>query len=179
MEFSIYHRYTKAVIITVDVKDGENKWVVAIRAALKSKANLSEADLFGADLSRANLSGANLSGADLFGADLSKANLSKANLFGANLSRADLSRANLSGADLSGANLSGANLSGANLDFSGGFSFRCSSFGFKADLRLAAQLAYHFCRIDFGECEEAKAAQEAIKELGNKFHRVEECGKLK
>jgi hypothetical protein len=94
-------------------------------------------------------------------------------------SGADLSGANLSGADLSGANLPGANLSGADLDFSSGFPFRCSSFGFKADLRLAAQLSYHFCRIDFGDCEEAKAAQEAIKELGNKFHRVEECGKLK
>jgi len=66
---------------------------MAVKAAIKAEANLSEADLFGA----------NLSGADLFGANLSGANLS-----GANLSGADLSRANLSRADLSGANLSGA-----------------------------------------------------------------------
>ena len=72
------------------------KWAVKNRADL-SGANLSRADLSGAYLSRADLSGANLSGADLSGANLS----------GANLSRADLS-----GADLSGANLSGANLSG-------------------------------------------------------------------
>jgi hypothetical protein len=96
----------------------------------------------------------------------------------ANLSWANLSWADLSRADLSRANLSRANLSGANLDFSSGITFRCSSFGCKADLRLAAQLAYHFCRIDFPECEEAKAAREALKDLANKFHRVEECGRI-
>ena len=95
------------------------KWAVKTRANL-SGANLSGANLSGADLSGANLSGANLSGANLYGADLSGANLyganlSRANLSRANLSGADLSRANLSGADLSGANLSRANLSGANL----------------------------------------------------------------
>jgi hypothetical protein len=91
---------------------------------------------------------------------------------------ATLSWADLSWADLSGADLSGADLSGANLDFSSGITFRCSSFGFKADIRLAAQLAYHFCRIDFGGCEEAKAARDTLKILANKFHRVEECGRI-
>ena len=78
-------------------------WVklgLAVKAALKG---------------RANLSGADLSGANLSGADLSEANLSRANLSGANLSGADLSEANLYGADLSGADLSGANLSGEQL----------------------------------------------------------------
>ena len=62
----------------------------AVKAAVKSRADLS-----GANLSGANLYGANLSGANLYGADLSGANLS-----GANLSRADLSRADLYGANL-------------------------------------------------------------------------------
>ena len=98
---------------------------LAVRAAVKSRANLSGADLSRANLSRADLYGADLSGANLYGADLSEANLSRANLSEANLSRADLygadlSGANLYGADLSEANLSradlyGANLSGANL----------------------------------------------------------------
>ena len=152
MEFSIKHRGT-----------------IAINAAIKAYADLSSADLSSADLSYANLSSA----------DLSYANLSYADLRSANLSYADLRYADLSYADLRSANLSYANLSYADLDFSSGLSFRCSSFGFKANLRLAAQLAYHFCRIDFSDCEEAKAAQEALKELGNKFHRVEECGKIK
>ena len=68
-------------------------WVklgLAVKAALKARANLS----------RANLSGANLSGADLSGANLSGADLSRANLYGADLSGADLSGANLSGEQL-------------------------------------------------------------------------------
>jgi hypothetical protein len=88
---------------------------LAVRAAVKSGANLSGADLYGADLSGANLSGANLSGANLSGANLSRANLSRADLYGADLSGADLYGANLYGANLSGANLSGANLYGADL----------------------------------------------------------------
>ena len=81
-------------------------------------------------------------------------------------------------ANLSWANLSGADLSGADLDFSSGLSFCCGSFNFKADIRLAAQLAYHFCRIDFGDCEDAKQAQTVLKDLANKFHRIDECGKI-
>jgi uncharacterized protein YjbI with pentapeptide repeats len=114
---------------------GPIKLGLAVRVAVKSRANLSGADLSGANLSgadlsgadlsradlsraylsRANLSGAYLSGAYLSGADLSGADLSRAYLSGANLSGAYLSGAYLSGADLSGADLSGADLSGANL----------------------------------------------------------------
>ena len=78
---------------------------LAVRAAVKSRADLS-----GANLGEADLSGANLGEADLYGANLYGANLYGANLYGANLSRA-----NLYGADLSRANLYGANLYGADL----------------------------------------------------------------
>ena len=108
-----------------------------------------------------------------------KANLRSANLRSADLRYADLSYADLSYADLSYADLRSADLSYANLDFSSGIAFKCSSFDFKADFRLAAQIAYHFCRIDFGECVEAKTAQDAIKNLANQFHRVGECGLIK
>ena len=46
------------------------------------------------------------------------------------------------------------------------------------DIRLASQLAYHFCRLDC-EDKEVVAAQNALITLANKFHRVEECGVLK
>jgi uncharacterized protein YjbI with pentapeptide repeats len=165
----IKHRFSGEILF-----ESKSKTIaVAVKAAIKAGATLSWADLSWADLS-----GADLSGADLSRADLSGANLSGADLSGADLSGADLSGANLSGADLSRADLSQANLSQANLDFSSGITFRCSSFGFKADIRLAAQLAYHFCRIDFGGCEEAKAARDTLKILANKFHRVEECGRI-
>jgi len=97
----------------------------------------------------------------------------------ANLREADLREADLRGASLREANLYGADLYGANLDFSSGFSFKCSSFNIKLDLKLAAQMAYHFCRMDFGNEKEAKEAQVALKSLANKFHRIDGCEKIK
>jgi len=93
----ILHRYTKAVLKTVDSNS-------------LSGADLRSANLRSADLRSANLSGADLSGADLRSADLRSANLRSADLSGADLRSADLRSANLRSADLSGADLSGANL---------------------------------------------------------------------
>ncbi|HEY1870488.1 MAG TPA: DUF5758 domain-containing protein [Chitinophagaceae bacterium] len=101
MKFEIKSRWDSTVLFTAEA----TSLLLAVEAAIKSRANLSGA----------NLSGANLSGADLFGANLSGANLSEADLFGSDLSRVDLSRANLSGANLFGANLFGCNLSEADL----------------------------------------------------------------
>ena len=105
--------------------------------------------------------------------------LREADLRGADLQRADLRGADLRGAALGEADLGGADLGGANLDFSC-FPLWCGSFDIKADLRLAAQLAYHFCRIDFDGCEEAQEAQKSLMELANKFHRIgKDCEKVK
>ena len=104
-------------------------------------------------------------------ADLSYADLSYADLRYANLSYANLRYANLRSADLSY-----ANLRSANLDYSA-FPLWCGSFGVKVDIRLGAQLAYHFCRLDT-ENEDVKKAQKALKILANKFHRVKECGEI-
>ena len=95
----------------------------------------------------------------------------KADLSYANLRYADLSYANLRYADLSY-----ADLRSANLDYSA-FPLWCGSFGVKVDIRLGAQLAYHFCRLDT-ENEDVKKAQKALKILANKFHRVKECGEI-
>ena len=89
--------------------------------------------------------------------------------------RAYLRSADLSGAYLRSADLSGADLRSADLDFSSGFTFQCTSFGAKIDLRLSAQMAYHFCRMEC-EDEEVKEAQKILTKLANKFHRVGECG---
>lgn len=66
---------------------------------------------------------------------------------------------------------------GADVDFSA-WPLWCGSFDVKCDIRLASQLAYHFCRLDCKD-REVKAAQNALIKLANKFHRVEECGVLK
>ena len=95
--------------------------------------------------------------------------------------RADLRGANLVGADLRGANLWEANLRGANLreadlDYSC-WPLWCGSLDVRVCKRIAAQLAYHFCRLDCDD-PEVIAAQNAIIPLANQFHRADECGKL-
>jgi hypothetical protein len=88
-----------------------------------------------------------------------------------------LVHANLRNADLWYADLRNADLWYADLDFSC-FPLWCGSFNMKASVKFAAQLAYHFCKIDFGTNKEAKEAQKYLKTLANKFHRVDECGKI-
>ena len=156
MKFEIKKRFSGAVQFTAEIDE---------RKGVRTSTQVGLAVEW-AFKNKADLSGADLSGADLSGADLRGANLSGSNL---------------SGANLSGSNLSYSNLSGADLDFST-FPLWCGSFDIKADMRLAAQLAYHFCRIDFGEgqgTQAARDAQKAMKDLANTFHRANECGKIK
>ena len=137
-----------------------------LRGADLRGANLWEADLRDANLWEADLRGANLRGADLRGADLRRANLWRANLRGAYLWRADLRETDLRETDLRG----------AELDYSC-WPLWCGSLDVRVCKRIAAQLAYHFCRLDCDD-PEVIAAQNAIIPLANQFHRVDECGKL-
>ena len=79
-------------------------------------------------------------------------------------------------ADLRGANLRGANLRGVNMDYSC-WPLWCGSLDAKVDRRIAAQLAYHFCRLDCDDPDYIEA-RNAIVNFANEFHRVEECGWL-
>ena len=161
------------------LKDGCKKAILDydLRGADLSNANLRGAGLSEADLSNANLRGADLRGANLRGADLSNANLSNANLRGAGLRGADLRGADLRGADLRGANLRGADLRGADLDYSC-YPLWCGSLHFKADKRLACQLAYHLCSMQCDDADYIKM-RNSILGFANQFHRVDECGELK
>ena len=94
----------------------------------------------------------------------------------ADLREADLRRANLRGADLWEADLRGADLRGADLDYSCWPPW-CGSLDVRVCKRIAAQLAYHFCRLDCDD-QEVIAAQNAIIPLANQFHRADDCGKL-
>ncbi len=84
----------------------------------------------------------------------------------------DLRRANLSGADLRD-----ANLRGADLDYSC-YPLWCGSLHFKADKRLACQLAYHLCSMQCDDADYIKM-RNSILGFANQFHRVDECGELK
>lgn len=103
-----------------------------------------------------------------------RADLSDADLSGADLSWADLSWANLSRANLSGANLSGADLSGANLDYSC-WPLWCGSKKVKIDVKIAAQLAAHFCAVDC-EDKEYQKARKAILKFAKTSHRANDLG---
>lgn len=130
------------------------------------RADLRGANLSGVNLRETNLRGANLRGADLREADLYRADLREANLRGADQREAGLYRADLRGAILSE----------ANLDFST-LPLWCGSLKMTVDKRIAAQVAYHFCRL---VCDDAEflEARNSILKFANQFHRVNECGVL-
>ena len=90
--------------------------------------------------------------------------------------KADLSNADLSGTNLCGADLRWADLRGADLDYSV-WPLWCGSLDVKVDARIAAQLAYHFCRLECDDPEYIKA-RNSIVDFANRFHRVDECGKV-
>jgi hypothetical protein len=55
---------------------------------------------------------------------------------------------------------------------------RCGGLHWKIDIRIARQLAYHFCSMacDNPEFIEVRSV---LLPFANKFNRVEECGVLK
>ena len=75
-----------------------------------------------------------------------------------------------------GADLRGADLCEVDLDFSC-WPLWCGSLGTVVDRRIAAQIAYHFCRLVCDDPGYIKA-RNAILEFANEFYRVDECGEL-
>ena len=83
IKFEIKSRWSGAVQFTAEIECNEDDAVgvkigLAVKWAIKSRADLYGVDLYGADLSGADLYGANLYGANLSRADLSRADLSRA-----------------------------------------------------------------------------------------------------
>ena len=109
-------------------------------------------------------------------ANLRKSDLRQSDLREAVLREAVLREAVLREADLRKSDLRKSDLRGADIDYSC-WPLWCGSLDVKVDARIAAQLAYHFCRLD---CDDPDyiAARNAILDFANTFHRVEECGKL-
>ena len=139
------------------------------RADFRS-ADLEGIDLRKADLSCADLSGANLSNANFYCVDLRCADLTNANLRYANLRYADLRDANLSCADLRG----------ADIDFSC-LPLWCGSLSAHFDDKQLIQIAYHLVRAGLNSKNASDETKEELFKLidfANKFHRVDECGKI-
>ena len=113
-------------------------------------------------------------------ANLRGADLSYADLRNANLCYADLRGAGLHGADLCGAGLHGADLCGANLDFSC-LPLWCGSLNAHFDDKQLIQIAYHLVRAGLNSknaSESTKAELMKLINFANRFHRVDECGKI-
>ena len=103
-----------------------------------------------------------------------------ADLSGADLRGADLSCANLRGADLRRADLSDADLRGANIDFAS-LDFSCKTLTMITDYRIKIQYLYHSAKQggDIADPDLLKLFNSKLfLKVVNKFHRVEECGKL-
>lgn len=94
----------------------------------------------------------------------------------ADLRNVDFLNSDLRGVDLRWSNLQGSNLQGADIDFSC-WPLWCGSLDVIVDKRIAAQLAYHFCRLVCDD-DEVKQAQKMLAPLANRFHREEECGRI-
>ena len=158
-----------------------------MNGAKMNGAKMNYAKMNYAEMNYAKMNGAKMNGAKMNGAKMNYANMNYASLNNAKMNYANMNGAEMNGADMNGAEMNYAEMNGAEmndettLDFSTGLSFKCSSFGIKASLRLAAQLLYHFERINFTACPEAEEIKNLpqVKALANKFHRVQECGKIK
>ena len=85
---NILNRFTGEVLFSAEIECKPDeppsvKFGLAVRVAIKARANLEGANLARAYLAGANLKGANLAGANLEGANLARANLARAYLAGA------------------------------------------------------------------------------------------------
>ena len=97
------------------------------------------------------------------------------------LYRANLRVANLNGANLYRADLHRADLRGANLDYSC-LPLWCGSLSANFDDRQIIQFVYHIVKSGLNSTntsDEIKSELAKLIDLANKFHRVDECGKIK
>lgn len=140
-----------------------------------------------ANLEGANLNGVNLGGKDLRYADLSYVDLGYANLRGANLKctkleGADLRYAILDEANLVCAEMRGADMRDANIDYSA-WPLWCGSLKANVDDRIAIQLLYHTLSVVqhspyVSDNVKRTLLTSEVVEVANRFHFVDECGKL-
>lgn len=96
------------------------------------------------------------------------------------LVRYNLSHGNLSGSDLRYSNLSYSNLSGSNLDY-GCLPLWCRSLNAHFDDRQIIQIVYHAVKAGLDSPNVSEAVKTELRKvagLANRFHRVDECGRI-
>ena len=101
-------------------------------------------------------------------------------LIDCDLTGSNLSGSNLSWSNLTGSNLSWSNLTGSNLDYSV-LPLWCGSLKANFDDKQLIQIAYHLVKAGLNSdnaSNETKTELEKLIDFANKFHRVDECGKI-
>lgn len=139
-------------------------------------------DLRGYTLQKAILPGATMWGVNMQEVDMRGIYLRDAHMLCSDLQSADLRGADLMNANFLGVNLFGADLRGANLEgtymYGSCWPLWYGSFDVKVCKNIAAQLAYHFCKLDCEDPEVIKA-QNALIPLANQFNLAYQFGELK
>lgn len=120
----------------------------------------------------ANMQHANMQYADMRGTNLRNANMQHANM----------QDVNLQDADMRGADMRDADMRDADIDYSA-WPLWCGSLKAHVDDRIAIQLLYHTLSVVQHSpyvSDELKRVllTEPVVDIANRFHRVDECGKL-
>ena len=158
-----------------EILDKHRKWLY--REEGGARADLSRSDLRGRYLRHSDLRHSDLREADLSGSDLSYSNLRGSDLCYSNLRHSDLSYS-----ILSYSNLRHSDLREADLDC-GTWPLWCGSLEAYVDDRIAIQLLYHTLSVVQHSPYVSDELKRALLTPGNidaanRFHRVEECGRL-
>lgn len=140
--------------------------------------NMNRADMMGVNMQRANTQRADMQDANMWGADMRGANMQRANMQRANMQHVDMQHA-----DMRSAEMQRTDMRGVNIDYSA-WPLCCGSLKAYVDDRIAIQLLYHtlsvvqYSRYVSEDVKRTLLTQDVV-DVANRFHRVDECGKLK
>lgn len=137
---------------------------------------------------RANMKGAdlrtvNMNRADMRGVNMQRANMLHADMQYANMQCANMQHADMRSADMRSAEMQRTDMQGADLDYSA-WPLCCGSLKAYVDDRIAIQLLYHTLSVVqyspyVSEDVKRTLLTRDVVDEANRFHRVDECGKLK
>lgn len=136
-----------------------------------------------ATMQGADLRNVNMNRADMRGVNMQRANMLHADMQYANMQCAKMQHADMRHADMRSAEMQRTDMRGANIDYSA-WPLCCGSLKAYVDDRIAIQLLYHTLSVVqyspyVSEDVKRTLLTRDVVDVANRFHRVDECGKLK
>lgn len=131
----------------------------------------------------ADLRNVNMNRADMRGVNMQRANMLHADMQYVNIQCAKMQHADMRHADMRSAEMQRTDMRGANIDYSA-WPLCCGSLKAYVDDRIAIQLLYHTLSVVqyspyVSEDVKRTLLTQDVVDAANRFHRVDECGKLK